>query len=314
MRRKILTSVLIALLIASIIPILAEEGDVDLSVTVLGLPVADAGGPYYGRPGRSISFDGTYSYDPDGEIVSYAWNFGDSDTDTGSTPSHIYQSVGEYLVTLIVTDDDDLTDTDTTTVYVSRPPPPPPINMKPKADAGPNMKISVNSTLHFSGAGSYDPDGMIVSHRWKFGDGTTATGVEVNHTYTEPGHYNVTLTVKDNRGAEDSDKCAVFVWKPPVPVADKFGDLVPGEQRGFKVNALKETNTTVTLNTTKQVTVTILKYDGNPQPLDPIPATAIQLYVDVEVSINEAVEWPIYVEMHYTDEDVEGINESSLGR
>jgi len=317
MRSKIPTSVMIVLLIVSIIPVLAVEGgtgDADLTANVTDLPpVADAGGPYYGRPGRSISFDGTHSYDPDGEIESYAWDFGDGGTATGPTPSHTYDSTGTYIVTLTVTDNHELTGIDTTTVYVRRPPPPPPINMKPKADAGPNMKISVGSTLHFSGVGSYDPDGMIVSYRWKFGDGTTAIGVEVSHTYTEPGHYNMTLTVKDNRGAEDFDKCEVFAWKPPVPVADKFGDLVPGEQRGFKVNALKETNTTVTLNTTNQVTVTILKYDGNPHPLDPIPATTIQIYVDVEVSNPDAVIWPIYVEMHYADEEVEGLNKSSLG-
>jgi len=85
------------------------------------------------------------------------------------------------------------------------------------------VKISVGSTIHFNGAGSYDKDGEIVSYRWKFHDGTTAMGVEADHTYTEPGHYTVTLTVKDERGAEDSDKCEVFVWKPPAPVKDKFG-------------------------------------------------------------------------------------------
>ncbi|MHA1370960.1 MAG: TIGR04279 domain-containing protein [Promethearchaeota archaeon] len=126
-----------------------------------------------------------------------------------------------------------------------------PINKAPKANAGPNMKIPVGGILYLSGADSYDPDGTITGYSWDFGDGTTATGEIVSHTYTKPGHYTVTLTVKDNRGAEDSDKCMVMVWEWPAPVADKFGMLVPGEQKGFKVDALEEANTVVTLDTMK---------------------------------------------------------------
>lgn len=280
-------------------------------------PVADAGGPYYGKPRVTVNFDGTWSYDPDGEIISYAWDFGDGTTGEGPTVSHIYYSTKTYTVTLNVTDNDDLTDTETTTAKISKPSPPPtpPPNKDPKADAGPNQKISLGSSIHLSGAGSYDPDpdGKIVSYRWKFGDGTTATGPEVDHTYSEPGQYTVTLTVKDNEGAEDSDKCNIMVWKPPAPVKDKFGQLVPGEQKGFKVNASEEANTIITLDTTNNVTVTVLKYDDNPHPGDPLPATALQIYVDVEVSDPDAVVWPIYVEIFYTDEQAEGLDESTFG-
>ncbi|MHA1370959.1 MAG: CARDB domain-containing protein [Promethearchaeota archaeon] len=44
-----------------------------------------------------------------------------------------------------------------------------------------------------------------------------------------------------------------------------------------------------------------------------MPPKALPLYVDVEVSDTDAVEWPLYVEVHYTDEDVEGLDEESLG-
>ncbi len=191
--------------------------------------------------------------------------------------------------------------------------PPRPSNKPPVADAGPNVKIPVGSTIHFSGAGSYDPDGDIVRWTWSFGDGGKATGEKVSHSYSEPGHYKVTLVVKDNKGAEDSDKCEVMVWEWPAPVADKFGQLVPGEQKGFKVDGGDETNTIVTLDTISQVTVTILKYEDNPHPDDPLPATALPLYVDVEVSDPDAVEWPIYVEMFYTDEEIGDLDESTFG-
>jgi hypothetical protein len=73
---------------------------------VAGLPVANPGGPYQVSTGAPIQFDGTGSYDPDGTIVSYAWNFGDGATGTGSTPVHAYANVGRYTVTLTVTDND----------------------------------------------------------------------------------------------------------------------------------------------------------------------------------------------------------------
>ncbi len=276
-------------------------------------PVADAGGPYSCDRYETIMLDGGGSEDPDGDIVSYEWDFGDGWTGTGVTPSHVYASTGTYTVTLTVTDDGGLTGGASTTVTVSKPPSPGRPNKKPKADAGPNMKISVGSTIHFDGSGSDDPDGTILSYRWDFGDESTATVVDPSHTYNDPGHYTVTLVVKDNRGAEDSDKCEVIVWEWPAPVADKFGTLVPGEQKGFKVDGRDETNTIVTLDTISQVTVTILRYEDNPHPDDPMPADALPIYVDVEVSDPDAVEWPIYVEMFYTDEEIGDLDESTFG-
>jgi PKD repeat protein len=283
-------------------------------------PVADADGPYDCDIYETILLDGSGSHDPDGSIVSYDWTFGDGTAGTGVKVSHTYSSTGTYTVTLTVTDNDGLTGSDSTTVTVSKQPSPGPSpgpsgpsNKKPKADAGLNVKISVGSTIYFSGADSYDKDGEIVSYNWDFGDGTMALGVTVSHVYSEPGHYTVTLTVKDNKRAEDSDKCMVFVWKPPAPVADKFGEFVPGEQKGFKVDAMEAANTLVTLNTTEPITITVLRYEENPHPDDPMPPKALPIYVDVEVSNSTAVEWPIYVEVHYTDEEVEGLDEDSLG-
>ena len=53
----------------------------------------------------SCQFDGSGSSDPDGSVVSYAWNFGDGSTGTGVSPSHGYATAGTYTVTLTVTDD-----------------------------------------------------------------------------------------------------------------------------------------------------------------------------------------------------------------
>jgi PKD repeat protein len=58
----------------------------------------------------------------------------------------------------------------------------------------------------FNASSCYDPDGYIVSYRWDFDDGniTIAAVPVVNHTYREPGTYDVTLTVTDNDGLNRS--------------------------------------------------------------------------------------------------------------
>lgn len=186
-------------------------------------------------------------------------------------------------------------------------------NKPPVADAGPDQKAWVDKKVYFDGSNSKDPDGSILSYKWSFGDGSTASGETASHTYSEPGDYTVTLTVKDNRNAEDSDTCKAKISETPAPVTDEYAEQVPGDETGYLVDATIEANTTVTLNTTDPVTVTIIKYESNPHPDDPLPAEALPYYVDVEISDPDAVEWPIYVEMHYNEDDQGDIDESSLG-
>ncbi len=59
--------------------------------------------------GLKVTFDASNSYDPDGEIVGYEWDFGDNRTASGITVSHTYSEPGNYTVTLTVTDNDGLT-------------------------------------------------------------------------------------------------------------------------------------------------------------------------------------------------------------
>ena len=53
---------------------------------------------------QTITFDASSSYDPDGTIVSYEWDFDDGNTATGKIVNHVYSSADEYTVTLTVTD------------------------------------------------------------------------------------------------------------------------------------------------------------------------------------------------------------------
>jgi hypothetical protein len=67
-------------------------------------PVAIAGGPYTAPRGVAVEFDGRGSSDPDGDALTYRWDFGDGSTGTGATPSHSYAALGPYVATLIVND------------------------------------------------------------------------------------------------------------------------------------------------------------------------------------------------------------------
>jgi PKD repeat protein len=84
-----------------------------------GEPVASMNAtPNQGKAPLEVNFDGSSSYDPDGSIVAYAWDFGDGTTGSGITASHIYTNGGTFTATLTVTDDDGNTDSDTIFITV----------------------------------------------------------------------------------------------------------------------------------------------------------------------------------------------------
>jgi len=72
----------------------------------------------------------------------------------------------------------------------------------------------VGEALTFSGAGSSDRDGRIVSYTWDLGDGTPGGGITVTHSYSATGSYTVTLTVTDDGGLSDSAAQNVQVTEP----------------------------------------------------------------------------------------------------
>ncbi|WP_100501652.1 PKD domain-containing protein [Geodermatophilus chilensis] len=94
-------------------------------------------------------------------------------------------------------------------------------------DALPTAAIAVTNpryaTYLFSGAGSHDADGDLAAYRWDLGDGSTAEGADIEHSYAAPGSYTVTLTVVDGTGNEATATAEVVVpatptvWDTPLP-------------------------------------------------------------------------------------------------
>ncbi len=83
-------------------------------------PVANAGADQTVNVNTQVNFSGSNSFDIDGNIVSYLWNFGDNTTGLGVNANHTYTLPGIYTVTLTVTDNNGLTSTDTLIVTVNQ--------------------------------------------------------------------------------------------------------------------------------------------------------------------------------------------------
>ena len=70
---------------------------------------------------NKIRLDANDSHDPNGQIVSYQWDFGDGNTAQGMVVTHAYADAGDYQITLTVTDNDGLVDTETGLYHLSVP-------------------------------------------------------------------------------------------------------------------------------------------------------------------------------------------------
>ncbi|OQY27547.1 MAG: hypothetical protein B6244_10220 [Candidatus Cloacimonetes bacterium 4572_55] len=188
----------------------------ELFVVINQPPVANAG-PDQLTGRLTVVFDGLESKDPDGDQLTYIWDFGDGSAPRmGATPVHSYRQPGTYTVTLTTrdhsgTDCDE--DVDQMIVTVNRP---------PNADPGAPRAACVSEEIQFDGGASRDEDGEIVTYTWDFGDGGSATGVQAGHVYENPGVYTVTLTVDDNSGTDtsrDINVTQVYINALPIPIA-----------------------------------------------------------------------------------------------
>ncbi len=151
-------------------------------------PVAVVDSLIYSCTGQTILFNGSTSYDPDGDPISTLWDFRDGTTSTETNPAHVYAKPGYYEVKLSL--DDGFAEHPTIATI--------PVIIEGSPVAYQTFKdtiVCVNVPLAFSGDHSSDPNGPIGSFAWDFGDGITAVGSNVTHSYTKAGTYYATLTV-----------------------------------------------------------------------------------------------------------------------
>lgn len=176
---------------------------------------------------RTVQFSGEWS-DPDGEIRSILWNFGDGTTSSEQSPQHTYERGGRYTVELTVTDQKGAKASTRVTFSLNQEPMPFATAKLPgSSESVPSKYISgeLPLTVEFSSAASKDPDGTISSLEWDFGDGEKSAEPNPTYTYTEPGTYEVTLTAIDDHGLAAQDTAVKIEVKEPEPTALAVGDV-----------------------------------------------------------------------------------------
>ena len=149
---------------------------------------------------------------------TYLWNFGDGTTSAEKDPIHTYKSVGVYNVTLAVSNNYGVFNYTLKNVSITD---------TLKADfSATNNQGSAPLRVQFqdTSIGS----GNTSSFLWNFGDGTTSTERNPQHTYNQTGQYTVALTVTNPCGATNSTLKSSYVSVGNVPVADFSGTPTNG--------------------------------------------------------------------------------------
>ena len=209
-----------------------------LSVDIMAAvtpPVADiTGAPLTGKAPLTVGFDASGSFDPDGSIVLYEWDYngdGTFDEETGSTPTTSYEFMmqGSYDTTVRVTDNHGATDTAAMSEAGGGALGILPPNVAPTAaiSAAP-LTGTIPLLVQMDASASIDSDGSIVSYEWDYeGDGTydeTTTIPAASHSFATAGDYDPTVRVTDNDGATDiaklSDNMTGGLNVMVAPVAD----------------------------------------------------------------------------------------------
>jgi PKD repeat protein len=182
--------------------------------------------PAVGKPVLNVQFSAATSSDSDGTVESYSWDFGDgSEPSTSASPSHSYDTLGNYSVLLTVTDNDGAINTGAIPVSVIP-------NVPPTAQPVATPRIGKEPLqVDLSAATSGDSDGRIASYAWDYtSDGTVdSTDVETSHEYVEPGNYIASLTVTDEDGAVDSATVDITVNPNQPPTAQKLQKLLSSD-------------------------------------------------------------------------------------
>jgi PKD repeat protein len=186
-----------AVFVGGIAPVVAFSGGGGIE----GLPIAFSASATLPTPGATIS--------------SYRWTFGDGTTGNGPSPSHAFARPGAYTVTLIATDSyGQVSSAVSHTVLV--------FDEAPSAAfRAPSGRARIR--ISFTGAGS-DPDGAITSYAWTFGDGASASGAHVRHTYRTAGHYTVRLKLTDSSGQSTTVSHVVTIGPARCVVPKLKGD------------------------------------------------------------------------------------------
>ncbi|UCF49984.1 MAG: right-handed parallel beta-helix repeat-containing protein [Thermoplasmatales archaeon] len=212
------------------IPYLIPGGDnkdrYPLIVTWIGNPpIANF---TYNAEEYPVIFNASFSYDFDGEIISYEWDFGDGTTGTGETVYHKYCEVGTYYVTLTVTDDDGFSGNITKCVDVMIANTPPGLEIYGPNSGNPGVEYEYEFYVI-----DPDPDDFYLWVDWGDGDSTGWIGpyqgggsVKHSHIWNETGTYMMKAKVRDFCGESEWAEFEVEIPRIRTEVSSLFFRLI----------------------------------------------------------------------------------------
>ena len=160
-------------------------------------------------PEETVTFDATNSYDPDGNITLYEWDWDNDGTydesHTNPTTTHSWAAEGHYQVTLRVTDNVKIKGKKTKTIIIDNEPPGP-----PTIDGPTSGKPDVEYTYTFV---SIDPNDQDVKYYIDWGDGdkgwteeyyNSGEAIQFSHTWKNKGKYTIISQAMDSQGYKSS--------------------------------------------------------------------------------------------------------------
>ncbi len=193
--------------------------------------------PLVGKAPLTVSFEGTggtnksYGLD-DGVVKAFNWDFGDQNTEAGTTVTHIFNKKGRYKVVLSAYDEKGTVATTERVIHVASADPSPLAVINDKLISG---TIYKNTSVRFSGLlslasdGTTDTQGQLLDYSWDFGDNSPVdNSPEPTHAFTAAERFTVKLTVTDpGTGQFDTDLIALQIT-PAKPVASFISDKTAG--------------------------------------------------------------------------------------
>ena len=243
-------------------------------------PSADAGGPYAGNEGSSLTLTGSAT-DPGTDTFIFEWdldNDGLYDDAIGINPSWIWIDNGGYIISLKVTDDDGGVGFGSTNVIIN--------NIAPTANASGPYAGNESTPIIFAGTQT-DPGNDNFTYLWDFGDGNISTQQNPIHIYADDGLYTITLTITDDDGGVGTYSTIAIVYNIP-PTIEKID--VPIEAKEdltfiLKINATDAKGDRITFTDNTELF-----------EIDPISGLIEFIPMNDDVGINEVI-------INVTDDD-----------
>lgn len=184
--------------------------------------------------GAAIPLNSISTIGSPGTISNWNWTFGDSNSGTGSTTSHLYATPGSYNVTLIINSSNSCADTIMHPVTLFNNP----VASYTYAD------VCLGDSMYFNNTSTVNSPDSISTYLWNLGNGTTLNNEHPVFKYAAHNSYNVILITTTTNGCTDAAAHTVKVFDPP---ATNFtvGDVCLFDSASFNNTSINPTMGTI---------------------------------------------------------------------